>query len=128
MRIWSEAELTTGQVRMLVLLRTEPGATLSWLAAQVKVSAPTASGLADRLVRQGYVRREEDPRDRRLVRHHLTDSGTAILGEMEREGVALFEAILSRLSDEDLDSLVHGLTVLNAAAADVARESAEART
>jgi DNA-binding MarR family transcriptional regulator len=125
-RMWAEAELTTGQIRVLVLLRSQPGASLSWLAGQTGVSLPTASGLLDRLVRQGYARREEDVTDRRIVRHHLTERGAAIVSEIEREGVALFERILGRLSDEGLTALIQGLTLLTAAAAKVAREPADA--
>jgi DNA-binding MarR family transcriptional regulator len=117
-RLWSEAELTTSQLRLLILLRQEPGATLSSLAAHLRVSPPTASGLVDRLVRQDYLRREGDPNDRRFVRHHLTERGVAVLGELEREGRALMNDILGRLSDSELDELVRGLELLNAAAAD----------
>jgi DNA-binding MarR family transcriptional regulator len=117
-RMWADADLTTGQVRALLLLRGEPGATLSWLSNELRVSAPTASGLVDRLVRQGYVRREEDARDRRCVNHFLTDAGAAIVGDLEREGTALFDRILARLSDAELETLVQGLTLLNAAAAE----------
>ena len=116
MRLWSEAELTTSQLRLLFAIRQEPGATLTQLAALLRVSPPTASGLVDRLVRQDYVRRDADPHDRRFVCHHLTDHGVAILGELEREGRALLEAILARLTDSQLDELVRGLQLLNGAA------------
>ncbi len=124
-RVWAEADLTTGQVRALLLLRSEPGATLSWLSGQLRVSPPTASGLVDRLVRQGYLRREEGTRDRRFVNHYLTEAGTAIVSDLEREGAALFDRILSRLSDRELETLVEGLTFLNAAAAAEAHTGAE---
>jgi len=116
MRLWSEAELTTSQLRLLFAIRQEPGATLTALATLLHVSPPTASGLVDRLVRQDYVRRDVDPNDRRFVCHHLTDRGVAILGELEREGRALLDAILDRLSDNELDELVRGLQLLNDAA------------
>jgi len=115
-RLWSEAELTTGQLRLLIVLREEPGATLSALAAHLRVSPPTACGLVDRLVRQHYLKREADPEDRRFVRHQLTERGAAVVGELEREGRALMNDILGRLSDGELDELVRGLELLNAAA------------
>lgn len=117
-RMWSEAELTTSQLRLLFLVRGEPGATLTSLAAHLRVSPPTASGLVDRLVRQDYLRRDGDPNDRRYVRHALTARGAAMLGELEREGRALLDDILDRLSDADIDGLVRSLTLLNAAAED----------
>ncbi len=116
-RMWSEAEITTSQLRLLMIVRQEPGATLTSLAAHLRVSPPTASGLVDRLVRQDYLRRDADPSDRRYVRHHLTGRSVAVLGELEREGRALMNDILGRLSDAEIDDLVRGLELLNAAAA-----------
>ena len=77
-KMWSEAELTTSQLRILFVLYAEPGSPLGYLAAQLRVSPPTASGLVDRLVRQGYVRREDDTQDRRVVRHRLTERGLSV--------------------------------------------------
>jgi DNA-binding MarR family transcriptional regulator len=115
-RMWAEAELTTSQLRLLFRVHEEPGATLSSLAAHLRVSPPTASGLVDRLVRQGLLRREDDPHDRRYVRHYLSERGLAVLTELEREARALMNEILGRLSDDDLDHLVGALELLNAAA------------
>ena len=116
MRLWSEAELTMGQLRLLFAIRQEPGATLTQLAMLLSVSAPTASGLVDRLVRQDFVRRDADPNDRRFVCHFLTEHGVATLGEMKREGRALLDDILARLTDDELDELVRGLRLLTEAA------------
>ncbi len=115
-RMWAEAELTTSQLRVLFLLREDTGATLSAIARHLRVSAPTASGLVDRLVRVDFLRREEDAHDRRFVRHYLTERGLTITNELEREGRALMDAILGRLSGADLDTLVRGLTLLTRAA------------
>lgn len=115
-KMWNEAELTTGQLRILFMVRTEPGVTLGQIARNMRVSPPTASGLVDRLARLGYLRREEDAADRRYVRHQLTDSGAAIVGEVEREAGDLLDATFARLSDADLATLIRGLTKLSAAA------------
>ena len=116
LRLWSEAELTTSQLRLLFLVRQQPGATLTALAVLLRVSPPTATGVVDRLVRQGYLRRDADPSDRRHVCHHLTPRGVAVLVELEREGRTLMDGILERLSDAQLDELVGGLQLLNDAA------------
>jgi DNA-binding MarR family transcriptional regulator len=122
-RMWSDAELTTGQLRLMFFLHLEPHATLGALAAHLGVSAPTASGLTDRLTRQGYVEREEDAHDRRFVRHVLTPRGRALVVELEREGRAFMTEILGRLTDAELDALTAGLQALVAAAAHVADKS-----
>jgi len=122
-RMWSDAELTTGQLRLMFFLHLEPRATLSALAAHLGVSAPTASGLVDRLTRQGYLTREGDTHDRRFVRHQLTDRGHALVAELEREGRAFMTEILGRLTDVELDTLVSGLQALVAAATQVVDKS-----
>lgn len=126
-RMWSEAELTTGQLRLMFFLQSEPGATLGALATHLGISAPTASGLVDRLTRQDYVRRAEDAHDRRFVRHELTARGHQIVTELEREGRALLNAIFGRLSDEDLTTLMRGLDALVTASAGVAAETGAAK-
>jgi len=115
-RMWSEAEVTTGQLRLMFDLKQTPGATLGELAALLGVSSPTASGLVDRLTRQGYVRRDGDTQDRRFVRHALTERGDALVSELEREGRALLESVLGELSAGELGSLVAGLEALVGAA------------
>jgi DNA-binding MarR family transcriptional regulator len=126
LRIWSEAELTTGQLRVLFHAREVPGATLSALAAHLHVSPPTASGLVDRLVRQGYLRREDGDTDRRFVHHYLTEKGAAVVSDLEREGRALMTAILERLSQPELETLVNGLTALVESATAVSAPVGEA--
>jgi DNA-binding MarR family transcriptional regulator len=118
-KMWSDAELTTSQLRLLFVMRAEPGSPLGYLASQLRVSPPTASGLVDRLVRQDYARREEDAQDRRVVRHRLTERGLRIVGEIEREAADLLDAIFSRLSDDELATLIRGLALLSGAAAEM---------
>jgi DNA-binding MarR family transcriptional regulator len=125
LKMWSDAELTTSQLRILFALRTEPGLPLRHLAREMQVSPPTASGLVDRLVRQGFIRREEDPDDRRLVRHHLTPRGLRVVSEIEREAAARLDSIFSRLSTDELATLISGLTLLSAAAAEDAPAGAK---
>jgi len=86
------------------------------LAEQLRVTPPTVTGLVDRLVRMGVVRREEDSRDRRLVRNVLTERGQEVLGEVEREGRAFLTQLFERLSDGQLAHLAESLEVLVAAA------------
>jgi DNA-binding MarR family transcriptional regulator len=120
-RAWSEAELTTTQLRLLMLIREAPGRTLRELASYLRVTPPSASGLVDRLVRQGYLRREDDTQDRRLVRHHLTERGLFTVADLERDGRALLESVLNRLDDAAMGDLIKGLELL-AGAADGVRD------
>ena len=116
MRTWKGLELTVTQLRVLLMLRATPGAPAGVLAESLRVTPPTVTGLVDRLVRSGAVRREEDPKDRRLVRNTLTERGQEVLGEVEREGRTFLGQLFERLSPEQLSRVVESLEALVVAA------------
>jgi DNA-binding MarR family transcriptional regulator len=115
-RTWKELELTVTQLLVLFSLRETPGMPAGALADDLRVTPPTVTGLVDRLVRMGLVRREEDSKDRRLVRNVLTERGEEALGELEREGRAFLTQLFERLSTGHLSRLVDSLEALVAAA------------
>lgn len=125
-QMWKELEITVTQLRVLFTLRQTPGAPAGFLADRLRVTPPTVTGLVDRLVRMGLVRRDEDPGDRRLVRNFLTERGLQVVGEVEREGSAYLASIFNRLTAEQIERLVVALEDLVAAAAEA--EPVEATT
>ncbi|MFQ5879971.1 MAG: MarR family winged helix-turn-helix transcriptional regulator [Dehalococcoidia bacterium] len=115
-QLWDELRLTMSQLRIVFFLRREPAATAGTLAAQLRVTLPTVTGIADRLVRQGLVLRQEDPNDRRLVRHCLTERGLQVVGELERTGRVYMETVLQQLTPLQLERLTAALEDLCRAA------------
>ena len=106
---WMELGLTLTQLRVLFVLRAEDGASASVLAERLNVTPSTLTRIVDRLVGQGLVRRETDDCDRRLVRHHLSDTGAGTVEELERGGRARMNEIMGRLSVAQLERLVLAL-------------------
>lgn len=49
------------------------------LARFLRVSRPAVTGMADRMIAQGLISRQHDPKDRRIVRVRLTAKGHQIL-------------------------------------------------
>lgn len=115
---WSEDGLTIPQMRLLWALRDEDGLPVGALAEHLGVNPSTITGHVDRLVRQGLVRRDEDPADRRIVRNYLTDDGAATVTALRRIAGHYIINILKRLNDRQLDRLEASLADLNAAAVD----------
>ena len=76
-------DLTMQQVRVLGCVVKEPGLSGHDLGVRIGVSAPTASGLVDRLVEKGLISRTDDPDDRRVRRIHPTEDGLAVIREMD---------------------------------------------
>jgi DNA-binding MarR family transcriptional regulator len=113
---WVGLGLTITQLRVLFLLRREVGVPAGFLADRLRVTPSTLTRIVDRLVRLHLVRRQEDPDDRRLVRHYLTAEGDHALAEMERTGRAFLVAVLERLPPHKLERLLHALEDLSQAA------------
>ncbi|MBI5946822.1 MAG: MarR family transcriptional regulator [Chloroflexi bacterium] len=120
-RAWAELGLTTAQLRVMFLMRENPGVTAGALAARLSVTPPTISGIVDRLVKLGLVRREDDAADRRLVRNFLSGRGEDTCGCLER-GAGLFtRRILVEMDEADLDAFTRGLRAFINAAEHVSR-------
>ena len=76
----SRTNITSAQMIMLASIHDYGKCKLKILAKERGICPPTATGLIDRLVKAGYVRREPDHVDRRAVMISLTKKGERIVG------------------------------------------------
>lgn len=104
-----ELDLTMQQLRVLTLVAHAEGLTAQGLAARLRVSAATISGLVSRLERRGLVRRERSATDRRTKEILLTDDGIALLQRLDSAGAELWGRLVGGLTDDEVAQLV-GLT------------------
>ena len=77
-RLFAPLGITGAQFNVLILLyaQTEDGTmSQSDLGRLLTVHRSNVTGLVDRLEAQGLVRRQDDPKDRRVYRVALTDTG-----------------------------------------------------
>jgi len=108
-------DLTMQQVRVLSHITRDPGITGHELGDRLGVSAPTMSGLIDRLVEKGLVTRVDDTGDRRVRRLHATEVGLDVIRQMDSMFGRALGVAIQLLSIEDLDLLVRGAkAMLNA--------------
>jgi len=107
--------LSIPQFRTLAFLDRQPGACLIHLAEHLGVTLPTASNLAERLVRQGLITRTQDPRERRRVVLTLTPPGTRHFRRARRSARVGLAATLAHLSPEALRRISRGVTMLGEA-------------
>ena len=121
---WRNLDISMQQLRAIYVLRDEEVATVGRLAELFGIGLPAASILADRLVRAGFVDRNDDPADRRRVLLTLTRAGIQLVTELQEGNHVLMRRWMSRLSPEDLDALNRGWRAL----ADVASRSSQLQT
>ncbi len=69
------------------------------------VSAPTASGLVERMVEKGLIARTDDADDRRIRRLHPTEAGLDVMRRMDSMFERALGVVLQVLSVDDLELL-----------------------
>jgi len=121
-REWTEVDLTMPQLKALFVVAVSKGVTMTQLARTVGMTLSTATGVADRLIEQGLIRREHHPDDRRLVLLHATEAGVALLDRLTQIGRAHFELVARRLSLEELSLLARAQDRLFQAMLEVSSE------
>jgi DNA-binding MarR family transcriptional regulator len=100
--------------------------TMSRLAELLDVSLSNATGLVDRMEERGWVERERDREDRRVVSVRLAEGGRQKLNDIQLVKEELVEKILLRLDGEALQCVRSALRSLRGAALDVAADPAVA--
>jgi len=97
--------VTQTQFLMLAAIHAEGACTMGRLAASLHVRMPTATGIIDRLVRDGYVRRAPDPVDRRQVVVQLTAKGAGFIRDFQQVIQRRWEDVLRTVPAGDLTAL-----------------------
>lgn len=94
---------------VLFNIRKEPGITVSELARKIGAAKSHISTLTDGLVRDGYIEKQSDPSDQRLIRMYLTSAAVTLLKEHEERAQAMWAMVLQELPEQDLEDLARFL-------------------
>ena len=98
--LFAEAGLTGAQFHTLVRIPDE-GIPLTRLAARSWADPGNASGVVDRLERDGLVERRAAPHDRRVVLVHATPAGRSVVSRLWPEYVSGIHRIMEPLNAEE---------------------------
>ena len=101
---FADRNITQTQFLMIVAISSYGRCRMSVLAQNMKIKMPTATGIADRLVKAGYVCRFTEPNDRRVVLLELTEKGSLFFGDFRQAMRRRWEEVLRSLKKEDLRS------------------------
>lgn len=114
--VWLDVNLTMVQFKSLILILNQKNTTPSRLARVLGVTPANMTGVVERLVKMGLVRREDSPGDRRVQRLKATEQARALLACLMERSAADMSLILELITSEDLVHLAQGLTALASAA------------
>jgi len=104
------SSVTLPQVLLISRVEQLRSASLSDLSEGLKVSGPAVSQMIERLVKQGLLRRSEDPADRRRKAIVVTPRARTLLRKLEATRSADYERGLASVSPELRTQLVALLT------------------
>lgn len=100
-------DLTAPQVHAIIALGIdEAPLSMSTLAQRIEAALPAATGIVDRLERDGYVERLRDDHDRRVVLVGLTEKGRSTFGQADEHMDMVVCQFLAALPEGDRANFV----------------------
>ena len=106
-----KVKLTLPQFIVLDILNGHGESKMTDLSRFINVTTAAMTGLVERLVRDGYVARTSDPKDRRVVKIKLTARGGSIVRNMiekrKQMTMKIFGTISQKEREEYLKILMH---------------------
>jgi DNA-binding MarR family transcriptional regulator len=109
---WMELDMTMAQIKALFTISQGEAVPVRRIAGYLGVGQPTASHLVDKLVRQGFAGRSENPADRRVTHVRLTPKGEDLVRRLYQGGEEQYRAWVRKLSAEERRDLLNGLRAL----------------
>lgn len=105
-------DLSVKELHVLEAVRhLERGArsTMTNVAQALSIRVSSLTTAVNTLVRKGYLQREGDPADRRIIRLHLTEKGGQANQLHSQFHRAMIQGVGERLKEDELDVLVQSL-------------------
>ena len=112
-----ELGVSPGESHMIAYLRSYAPAPVGELVRVFGMKQSTLTSMLDRLERDGLLRREVNPGDRRSFLVHVTDAGVALADRLDGVLNLLESEIRARVSDRDME----GFRAVMAAVGEVTR-------
>lgn len=94
-------KITLPQFVVLDILSRHGESKMSDLAHFINVTTAAMTGIVDRLVRDGYLKRVNDPQDRRIIKVNLTSRGDKLVREASELRKQYFSTIFGMISQKE---------------------------
>ena len=93
-----DTELKAGQAGILAILQMVGPMSQRELADHIHITPPSVNVAVQKLEKLGYIRKEQDEKDQRMTRIHLTERGEKILGNMHEILRSTEDTLLKNMS------------------------------
>lgn len=102
-KVAEEYQVTRSQMFLLFMLNKQRHCKLTQLAEIMEVKPSAITVMIDRLENPGYVKRMQDPDDRRSILVELTPLGKELVDKAFQERIALMRSYLARLNEQEVE-------------------------
>lgn len=102
---FKEIGLSNLQFLYVVRVYEHPGIIAEQLASLIKVDRTTLARAVQRLEKQGYIRREKDPLNKKIKHLYVTEKGKQIYPFIMRENTHSNDTALKDFSDQEAQQL-----------------------
>ncbi|TAN62577.1 MarR family transcriptional regulator [bacterium] len=109
----AQGNISLPQILTLDLLKARGSMRMGELAKYLSVSMAAATGIADRLVRSGFVSRAGSNQDRRIVNISITTKGKKVAQEFNRARQKTIIEVFGALSGTDRDKYLELLNKIH---------------
>jgi DNA-binding MarR family transcriptional regulator len=108
--------ISSTHLHVLYLLESEGSMTMGRLAERLDVSLPNVTGIVDRMAERGFVERDRDAEDRRVVTVRAASGGREAVEEIDQIRRQALKSILTRLTPDQQHRALLTFTEMRAAA------------
>lgn len=105
-----KGKITVAQCLILEFLQKEGETKMSSLANFMSVSTAAITGIVDRLVRERFVVRLNEPQDRRIIKVRLTPKGLDLVKKSNHQRQQMVVSIFGKISQKEREDYLKILT------------------
>ena len=116
--------LSMPQFSVMMQLHHRGNCAIGDISERFDITNAAASQLVDKLVQSGFIKREEDPQDRRAKMLNLTDKGRELIQRGIEERYRWVDDLAGKLSAEERAKVTEALNIMTQAAKELEAEPA----
>jgi len=102
-----KSDITVPQIAILHLLKDIPKCKMSEIAKFLNVTTSAATGIVDRMVRSGLLKRSREPKDRRIINIKLTPKGEKTINTIFKERQKMMTDIFRHFDPKEREAYLN---------------------
>ena len=112
-RLLTEASVSLPQFALLSQLAVEGPLSMTGVGRKLHVTKPAVTHLVDRLEKNGFLRRQAHPKDRRIFLLEIHPKGEKLVRKVQSEALRLVLETLKEFTAKEKETLVRFYTLLS---------------